>query len=1062
MGFKEVNQQISFPEEEEKILKFWQEHQTFQKSIDQRSNDKVYTFYDGPPFATGLPHYGHLLAGIIKDIIPRYQTMKGFRIDRRWGWDCHGLPVENLIEQDLSLKTKKDIQTYGIGKFNDACRASVLKYAEEWRKTVNRMGRWIDMENDYKTMDLNYMESVWWVFKSLHDKGLVYQGRKAMHICPRCETPLSNFEVTLGYKDVQDLSVIWKFRLTSQKNTFLLAWTTTPWSTLSTMGLSVNPDFTYLKVKVGDEFFIFAKERLDFVMGKIKDYEIIEELPGKKIIGLEYEPIMPAYKDIDDVKKNKNVYHTFSADYVKLDEGAGIVTINGSYGEIDMDAAQKNGLPIVMDVDMDGKFNSCAKEFAGQYVKDAEKPLIKSMSAQGLVWRHETYNHSYPHCWRCDFPLLNYATTAWFVAVTEIKERLLKNNQKVNWIPDHIQDGRFGKWLENARDWAVSRARYWGTPLPIWKNTEDDQDILVIGSISELEKQSGQKVADLHKHVVDDILIKKNDKIYKRIPDVFDCWFESGSMPYAQRHFPFEKGDDVKKQPSGFPANFIAEGLDQTRGWFYTLAILGTALFDKFPFQNVVVNGMVLAEDGKKMSKRLKNYPDPVDVLNNHGADALRLYMIQSPAVRADDLRFSEAGVKDIVRRILLKWWNSYSFFVSYAVIDKWQPDRRGEVALPEDNAGGETPPLQDSQNILDQWILSRLQSLLKTIEVEMKQYHLYNVVPGLLDFIEDLTNIYIRFNRKRFWQEENNQDKNGAYQTLYTVLRTFSEVMAPFTPFLAENIFQNLKAAKDAESVHLVDYPLPHQEIIDANLEKSVALMNRVILIVRTIREKKNIKVKIPLKRLSVIHRDQNLLNLLKNLENYLREELNVREIQYLTREDDFVELTAKANGASLGKKLGKKFGAVAGQITKLKSEQIVSLEQGKTLQIDGETIGKGDVLIYRNAKKGHENVVSDAFITVELDTTLDPDQIQEGLAREVVSRVQKLRKTADLKLDDRIHVEYQAECEIKEAIQKNIAYIQEQTLAVSFKFSEDPQGSASEVCEVEGKKLLISISVV
>jgi isoleucyl-tRNA synthetase len=486
--------------------------------------------------------------------------------------------------------------------------------------------------------------------------------------------------------------------------------------------------------------------------------------------------------------------------------------------------------------------------------------------------------------------------------------------------------------------------------------------------------------------------------------------------------------------------------LDQTRGWFYTLAILGTALFDKFPFQNVVVNGMVLAEDGKKMSKRLKNYPDPVDVLNTHGADALRLYMIQSPAVRADDLRFSEAGVKDIVRRILLKWWNSYSFFISYAVIDGWSSSAKA---------------LEDkfSDNILDQWILSRLQSLLKTIEDEMKQYHLYNVVPGLLDFIEDLTNIYIRFNRKRFWQEENNQDKNAAYQTLYTVLHTFSEVMAPFTPFLAETIFQNLKSTKDAESVHLVDYPLPHREIIDENLEKSVALMNRVILIVRNIREKKNIKVKIPLKRLSIIHRDQNLLDMLKNLENYLREELNVREIQYLTREDDFVELTAKANGASLGKRLGKKFGAVAGQITKLKSAQIVELEQGKTWQLDGETIGKEDVLIYRNAKKGHENVVSDAFITVEIDTTLDPDQIQEGLAREVVSRVQKLRKTADLKLDDRIHVEYQAECEIKDAIQKNIAYIQEQTLALSFKFSENPQGSASEVCEIDGKKILIAL---
>lgn len=1050
MGFKEVNQQVSFPEEEEKILKFWQEHQTFQKSIDQRSRDKVYTFYDGPPFATGLPHYGHLLAGIIKDIVPRYWAMKGFRIERRFGWDCHGLPVEYEIDKALGISGRAGVEKFGIAKYNEECRKIVLRYTAEWEKTVNRIGRWIDFRNDYKTMDAKFMESVWWVFKQLWDKNLIYKGYRVMPYSTAVATPLSNFEASSNYKDVQDPALTVKFQQTGNPNTFFLAWTTTPWTLLSNILLAVGKDISYVKVssKKDGNFYILAESRVSFYFSKKEEFEIVEKWTGEELVQKKksYQPLLPYFKDW-----GRGAFHVVLGHHVSDVDGTGIVHISPGFGEDDFLICVNHGIisstgsDLVMPVDDDGKFTALVTDFAGQHIKEADKAIIEKLKSQHQLFRHDTLTHSYPFCWRSDTPLIYRAVSSWFVKVEAIKEKLLKNNKETHWVPETLRDGRFGNWLENARDWNISRSRYWGTPLPIWENKETGE-FECVGSIAELEKRTGKKITDLHREHLDDLEISKDGKKFKRVPEVLDCWFESGSMPYAQRHFPFEKGDDGKKSPSGWPADFIAEGLDQTRGWFYTLAILGTALFDKFPFKNVVVNGMVLAEDGKKMSKRLKNYPDPVDVLNTHGADALRLYMIQSPAVRADDLRFSEAGVKDIVRRILLKWWNSYSFFVSYAVIDKWQPEAVSKLS---------------SENILDQWILSRLQSLLGTIEDEMKQYHLYNVVPGLLDFIEDLTNIYIRFNRKRFWQEENNQDKNSAYQTLYTVLHTFSEVMAPFTPFLAENIFQNLKTAKDAESVHLADYPLPHREIIDESLEKSVALMNRVILIVRNIREKKNIKVKIPLKKLAIIHRDQKLLNLLKVLENYLSEELNVREIQYLTQEDEYVELTAKANGASLGKRLGKKFGTVAGQITKLKSEQIVTLEQGKTLQIDSETIGKGDVLIYRNAKKGHENVVSDAFITVELDTTLDPYQIQEGLAREVVSRVQKLRKTADLKLDDRIQVEYQAECEIKDAIQKNIAYIQEQTLAVSFKFSENPEGSASEVCEIDNIKILIALKV-
>jgi isoleucyl-tRNA synthetase len=690
------NQKVSFPKLEEEVLKYWQDNHIFQKSIDSRSKDKEYVFYDGPPFATGLPHYGHIVASVIKDVVPRYWTMHGYRVPRVWGWDCHGLPIENIVEKELGFKHKKDIKEYGIAKFNEMCRQQVMTYAAEWEKIIPRIGRWADMQHAYRTMDKPFMESVWWVFKSIYDKGLVYEDYRSMHICPRCETTLSQQEVSEGYKDVKDISVTVKFELIDEPGTYLLAWTTTPWTLPGNVAIAVGSDVDYVKVKDDDALYYLAKAALEKNSPHFKNPVVVADTKGSELVGKSYKPLFDYYSNDQHLKNRENGWKVYAADFVTADSGTGIAHEAPAFGAEDWELAKQVHLPFVQHVNFDGTMKAEVVAFAGMEVKprsDDDKvrlgtdiAVLKYLQDHNLFFSKENLTHSYPHCWRCDTPLLNYATSSWFVNITKIKDNLLHNAKNVSWSPEHIKEGRFGKWLEGARDWSISRQRFWASVIPLWV-CEKCKTKRVFGSASELEEASGKKIDDLHKHIVDEVTVPCScGGVMHRIPDVLDTWFDSGSMPYGERHYPFE---DKEQFDAVFPAQFIAEGLDQTRAWFYYLHVLAGALFEKNAFQNVIVNGIVLAEDGKKMSKKLKNYPDPMEVVNKYGADALRLYLMSSPVVQAENLAFSEKGVDEWLKKVIMRLENVHSFYELY----------KGELAH---------DAVSTSENVLDVWILAR------------------------------------------------------------------------------------------------------------------------------------------------------------------------------------------------------------------------------------------------------------------------------------------------------------------------------------------------------------------
>lgn len=978
-------------QEEQEILKYWEENQSFEKSISSRPEDKPYHFYDGPPFATGLPHYGHIVASTMKDAVPRYFTMRGYRVERKWGWDSHGLPVENIIEKELDLASKKDIEDYGVAKFNEACRATVLKYATEWEKTITRMGRWVDMKNDYKTMDPNFMESVWWVFKQLWNKGLIYKDYKAMHICPRCSTTLSNFEVTQGYKDIKDISVIARFKVINSAEIlgftdplYILAWTTTPWTLPGNVALAVGKKdkikykiiFIELAVdevtispinsgkpyKVGEgvsleERDAFNKEHKgkaylvaeSFDIAKcfkipVTENLLFKDLTEEELTKLKYEPIFPYYKD------TANAFRVVSAEFVSVEEGTGIVHIAPGFGEDDFQVGKRENIPMVQHVSMEGKFKPEVTDFAGMDVKPkddnskADIEIIKWLAHNGKLFSKEKIEHSYPHCWRCDTPLLNYATTSWFVRVTQIKNQLIKNNQTINWVPEHIKDGRFGLWLEGARDWAISRSRYWGTPLPVWQCVGDKcENTIVIGSVEEFEKLSGQKITDLHKHIIDGIELPcdKCGAQMKRIPEVLDCWFESGSMPYGQMHYPFE---NKAKFEASFPAEFIAEGQDQTRGWFYTLHVLATALtMGETPsipveksepgFKNVIVNGIVLAEDGKKMSKRLKNYPEPEIVLEKYGADALRYYLLTSPVMQAESLNFSEVGVREVFNKLINTVYNVLEFYKMFA----------SESSQLE--AGSSQP-----ENVLDKWILAKLQILIKDVTTGMETYKLVEASRPIVEFVTELSQWYVRRSRDRF-KGDDEQDKRSALATLHEVLLTLSKLMAPFTPFIAEKIYQEVQSMVEGMqgSVHLEEWPIVDEKLVDDKVIKMMEMARKVVEMGLALRAEQGLKVRQPLNTLTINNKE-----LASEFFGIIQDELNIKKVELVENNTDDKSLVWKEDGT----------------------------------------------------------------IKIGLDVIITDELKKEGLLREIVRTINQIRKDQKLTISDRVSVKYNVKDELLKSV--------------------------------------------
>ncbi|MDF2576955.1 MAG: ileS [Chlamydiales bacterium] len=1012
--FDEV-EPLSFPQIEEKVLRNWEQENTFQRSIDQRKEAPLFVSYDGPPFATGLPHYGHLLAGTIKDVVFRYKTMRGYCVPRRFGWDCHGLPVEQEIEKEYKLSGSQAIEAYGIAQFNEACRKIVLRYTNEWKTTVNRMGRWVDFSQNYHTMDLNFMESVWAIFKTLYEKGLIYEGFKVMPFSAKLGTPLSNFEAGENYKDVDDPSLTVKFRVLNEENTFFLAWTTTPWTLYSNLALGVGAEINYVKVldHKSQQILILAQDRLTAYYKENEEYTIQTSFLGKELADKRYEPLFPHFAN----HAEKGAFRAIIADFVSTTDGTGIVHLAPAFGESDFYACRQVGIDLVCPVNNNGAFTAEVPEHEGKFVKDADSEIIRYLKTQGKVLTHTTIRHRYPFCYRSDTPLIYRAISTWFVAVEKIKEKLLASNESINWIPNHIKHGRFGKWLEGARDWAISRNRYWGTPIPIWRAA--DGELHVMGSVAELEQLTGQKVADLHRHYIDDLTFVKNGKTFQRIKEVFDCWFESGSMPYAQNHYPFENQELFKKT---FPADFIVEGLDQTRGWFYTLTILATALFDQTAFKNVIVNGIILAEDGNKMSKRLKNYPDPELVISRYGADAIRLYMLNSPAVKAEDLRFSERGVELVLRQVMIPLWNAYQgFFITYARIYNWKPQ---EVAF------------KQPQGVMDRWILSLSQKLIADVANAMDQYDLSRAVGPFVDFIDQLTNWYIRRCRRRFWDDQHSSDRNEAFSTLYQVLLTICQVAAPFIPFITEAIYRNLRTIQSPDSVHLCEYPTYNESARDIDLEQAMALVQRVTSLGHALRKEHKLKVRQPLPELTIITSDHDVLTFLQKQQQLVADELNVKKIVFSTDEQEFVSLVAKPNFRLLGKKVGKQMRAVQDAIAQFTYQQLNVLQQGKNLTIivEGEQIELSpEEIVVERVVKGQQIAANEGVLTVVLNTQLTEELIIEGLAREIVNKVNTLRKELDFAVTDRIKLIVDTTSTlVKISLEKYQSYISHEVLAL------------------------------
>ncbi|MGD1044369.1 MAG: isoleucine--tRNA ligase [Bacteroidota bacterium] len=1039
--FKQLTDKLNYHELESEILKLWEANDIFKKSISTREGKPEFTFYEGPPTANGRPGIHHVMGRTLKDIICRYKTMQGYQVHRKAGWDTHGLPVEIEVEKSLGFKHKDDIIGYGVAKFNEECKKSVWKYKTDWEELTKMMGYWVDLEHPYVTFENNYIESIWWALKQYFDKGLIYKGYKIQPYCPRCETPLSSHEVSLGYKDVKDPSVYIKLKVKGEDDTFFLVWTTTPWTLISNVALAVHPEIEYVKVEQKGEKLILAEARLS-VLGD--EYIVLEKFKGAALAGKEYERMF-TYHQV----KEKGWYVVL-ADFVTTEDGSGIVHMAPAYGEDDYQIGRKYGLPTIHPVNKSGEFNSEVTDFAGMFVKDADPEIIQNLRHRNILYKKEMHLHSYPHCWRCASPLLYYARESWYIRTTDYAKRMIDLNKQINWIPPEVGAGRFGNWLEDNKDWALSRDRFWGTPLPIWLCEECGKQ-KCIGSVEEYRKGGNvSEPLDLHKPYVDAVTFTcECSGTMKRTPELIDVWFDSGSMPFAQWHYPFKNKERFEK---AYPADFISEGIDQTRGWFYTLHAIGTFLFDKPAFKNVLVNELILDKQGQKMSKSKKNTVDPFELLKKYSADTVRWYLVsQSPVWRPT--LFDSEIIGEVQRKFFSTLVNTYSFFALYANVDGFD---NSELRI----------PTSERQEI-DQWILSELNSLIKNYIQSMEGYDVTRAARAVSDFtIDQLSNWYVRRNRRRFWKSEKGRDKTAAYQTLHECLLTISKLIAPFAPFLSDELYRNLMTGNKSalQSVHLESMPIVNASTINPELEHRMEHVIRIVGLVRAMRMKSNLKVRQPLQKIILPVKSEADRKEIALMEDVILEEINVKQIEYVADESAIIKKKSKPNFKSLGPKFGKSVQPIAARLRGLTSEEISKLQSQGTLllKINGTdyAIDTNDVEILHEDIQGWL-VETDGSLTVALDTALTDELIDEGLAREFVNRVQNLRKDSGFEVTDRIQIRHASSERLTKALDRMTGYVKQETLAVEFQAisHEDALKHTAKSEDINGEQSLIAV---
>ena len=1020
--YKKVELKDGFVGMEHEIADVWKEKNIIKKNFDMNKGKRYFTFYDGPPTANGMPHAGHIITRVMKDIIPRYKVMKGYRVIRKAGWDTHGLPVELEIEKKLGISGKEQIEEYGVEKFVKECKASVFKYVHEWEEMTNKVGYWVDMEHPYVTYHNEYIESVWWALKEMWNKGLLYEGHKVMPYCPRCGTALSSHEVAQGYKDVKDLTCIAKFKL-KDEDKYVLAWTTTPWTLPSNLALCINKAYDYcdVKVKIDEdkyEVYILAKDLVDTVL-KDKEHEVLNVYKGSELLGKEYEQLMPF------AKVDGKAFVIIHGDYVSLSDGTGIVHIAPAYGEDDSLVSKQNGIAFVNLVDKEGKFVDDVEPWKGRFVRDCDVDICKWLEDENKLFAKERHVHSYPHCWRCDTPLLYYPKESWFVAMSKLRDNLVENNDKVNWYPENIKKGRFGNFLENVIDWGISRDRYWGTPLPIW--TCEDESCghrECIGSIAELKEKGIDvpKDIELHKPYIDNVYLKcpKCGKKMKRAKEVIDCWFDSGSMPFAQWHYPFENQEMFK---NNFPAQYISEAIDQTRGWFYTLTAVGTALFNKIPFENCIVLGHVLDGKGQKMSKSKKNGVDPLVLLNTVGADATRWYFYTGSAPWISS-RLSIENVQESQRGFLSTLWNVYSFYVLYAQIDNFNPLDYKEFK---------------SENVMDKWIISKLNTLVKTVDEKLDKYDITGAGYLIEDFTDELSNWYVRRNRERFWAQDLTDEKIGAYVTLYKVLTTLIKVAAPFVPFITDEIYQNLVYGLDnsaPESVHLCYWPEVNDKEVDLKLEKEMDLAYKIVKLGRSARNSENIKNRQPLSKMLI-----SVDTLPEYYGNIVKDELNVKEVVLGADMSEYVNFEIKPNLPVLGKEYGRLIPKIKEELSKMNQMDLANkVKAGKveTILVDDVEIvlDSNNLLITMQGKEGYA-FAGEGEVGVVLNTTITPELKEEGYLREILSKVQNMRKDKGFEVLDKINLYVSGNDMLEEVVKKYADEIKRETLALNIEYN-------------------------